>query len=107
MKIRKNALKKCSHRAQAGKPVVASEREDSTVPGYRSMNCCTDDSPRRPLATAIATISAKKPIGSSHNRLNHRLRPTRTRGAMPVTCGTEPAHVAGSTTSSPAVSCDR
>jgi hypothetical protein len=39
--------------------------------------------------------------------LNHLLRPTRTRGAMPLTAGTEPAQVAGSTTSSPAVSCDR
>ena len=33
MKIRKNALKKCSHRTQTGKPAVASEREASTVPG--------------------------------------------------------------------------
>jgi len=33
MKIRKNRLRKCCHRAQTGKPVVASGREGSTVPG--------------------------------------------------------------------------
>jgi hypothetical protein len=33
MKTMKNKLKKCCHRAQAGKPAVASGRDDSTVPG--------------------------------------------------------------------------
>jgi len=71
------------------------------------MNRCTDGMPRRPFAAATATIRTTKPIGSSQSRLNHRLRPIRTRGAMPVAAGTEPAQVWGSTTSSPRVSCDR
>ena len=33
MKSMKNRLKKCCHRAQAGKPVVASGRDGSMVPG--------------------------------------------------------------------------
>ena len=32
-------------------------------------------------------------MGSSQSRLNHLVRPTRTRGAMPFTWGTEPAQV--------------
>ena len=46
-------------------------------------------------------------MGSSQSRLNHRLRPTRTRGAMPLTWGTEPAQVEVSMTSSPWVNSDR
>jgi hypothetical protein len=38
---------------------------------------------RRPFAAATATIKAANPIGSNHNKLNHLLRPMRTRGAMP------------------------
>ena len=63
--------------------------------------------PRRPFAAATATIKTTNPIGNSHSRLNHLLRPTCTRGAMPCAWGTEPAQVVGSTTSSPVVSCDR
>ena len=59
------------------------------------MKRCINASPRRPLATATKTINSRKPIGSSQSRLNHRLRPTRTRGAIPLTCGTDPAQVAG------------
>ncbi len=107
MKTMKNRLKKCCQRAQPGKPVVASGCDDARVPGYRLMNCCTEGSPRKPLATATATMSSPKPIGSNQSRLNHRLWPRRTRGAMPFTWGTEPAQVAGSITSSPGVSCQR
>ena len=71
------------------------------------MKSCTDVMSRRPLAAAIAMIRTTNPIGSNHSRLNHRLCPIRTRGAMPCATGTEPAHVLGSTTSSPTVSCDR
>jgi hypothetical protein len=46
-------------------------------------------------------------MGSSQSRLNHLVRPTRTRGAMPFTWGTEPAQVPVSMTSSPGVSCHR
>jgi hypothetical protein len=64
----------------------------------------TVGSARRPFATATATMSARKPIGTSHSRLNHLLWPMRTRGATPLTCGTDPAQVAVSMTSSPGVS---
>jgi len=56
---------------------------------------------------ATATIKPRNPIGSSQSRLNHLLRPMRTRGAMPCTWGIDPAHVVESTTSTPFVSCDR
>jgi len=46
-------------------------------------------------------MSSRNEIGSSHSRLNQRLRPIRTRAAIPFTCGTEPAHVAVSIASSP------
>jgi len=59
--------------------------------------------PRRHLAVAMPASSATKQIGSSHSRLNQRVRPTRTRGAMPCATGTDPAHVSGSTMSSPTV----
>src|SRR5665213_4025881 len=68
------------------------------------MNRCTEGVSRRPFAAATATISPTNPIGNNHNRLNHLLRPIRTRGAMPWATGTEPAHVAGSIESSPTVS---
>ena len=71
------------------------------------MNRATDGVLRRPLALATAAIKTTNPIGSTQSRLNHLLRPTRTRGAIPCACGSEPAQVAGSTTSSPRVSCDR
>ena len=71
------------------------------------MKRSTDGMLRRPFAAATATIKTTKPIGSSQSRLNHRLRPMRTRGAMPCAWGIDPAHVVGSTTSSPVVSCDR
>lgn len=63
--------------------------------------------PRRPLAADAATSRSTKPIGSNQSTLNHRLRPMRTRGAMPVAWGIEPAHVSGSTTSVPVVNCAR
>ena len=65
------------------------------------MNRSTDGTLRRPFAAATATIRRTNPIGNNQSRLNHRSRPTRTRGAMPCTWGIEPAHVVGSTTSSP------
>jgi hypothetical protein len=107
MNSMKNRLKKCCHRSQAGNPVAALARAEYSVPGYRAMNRWITGSPRRPLATATATRSSTRPIGSSHSRLNHLLRPTRIRGAMPFTCGTEPAHVAVLIWSSPGVSCHR
>src|SRR5450759_5789256 len=71
------------------------------------MKRSTDGMLRRPFAAATATIKTTNPIGNSHSRLNHLLRPTRTRGAMPCAWGTEPAQVVGSTAFSPIVSCDR
>ena len=62
---------------------------------------------RSPFATATAAIRITNPSGNSQSKLSHRVRPTRTRGAMPCAWGTEPAQVVGSTTSSPVVSCDR
>ena len=59
------------------------------------MNRCTAGMFRRPCAAATATIRPANPIGSSHSRLNHLPRPTRTRGAMPLSCRIEPAHVVG------------
>ena len=47
------------------------------------MNRCTAGMFRSPWAIATAAISSPQPIGSSHSRLNHLSRPTRTRGAMP------------------------
>ena len=65
------------------------------------MNRCTAGMFRSPWAMATAAISKPQPIGSSHSRLNHLLRPTRTRGAMPWAAGRDPAQVSGSTTFSP------
>jgi hypothetical protein len=48
MKIIKKALKKCCHRAQSGKPVVACGCEAASVPGYRLMNRWTAGSLRDP-----------------------------------------------------------
>jgi hypothetical protein len=107
MNSMKNRLKKCCHRSQAGNPVAALARAEYSVPGYRAMNRWITGSPRRPLAIATATRSSTRPMGSSHSRLNHLRRPTRIRGAMPFTCGTEPAHVAVLIWSSPGVSCHR
>ena len=87
--------------------MAALARAEYSVPGYRAMNRWITGSPRRPLATATAIRSSTRPMGSSHSRLNHLLRPTRTRGAIPFTCGTEPAHVAVLIWSSPGVSCHR
>ena len=89
MKIIKNRLKKCCQRTHAGKP---GGRRAATTDraGYRAMNRCTDGIMRRPFATATATIRSTKPIGSSHSRLNHLLRPTRTRGAMPAPAAPSP-----------------
>jgi hypothetical protein len=71
------------------------------------MNCCTAGIPRKPFAAAIATRSTTNPMGSNHSTSNHRLRPIRSRGAIPCTTGTEPDQEAGSTTSSPRVNCAR
>jgi hypothetical protein len=102
MKIMKNALKNC-RRTHPGKPTGV-DRDSASVPGYCRMNRCMNGSPRSPLATATKIVSTRKPIGSSQSRLNHLERPTLTRGAIPLTCGTEPAQVAVSITSSPGVS---
>ena len=56
---------------------------EAMVPGCSAMNRWTEPVLRRPLAVATATIRSTNPIGSNHSRLNHRDRPTRTRGAMP------------------------
>ena len=76
-------------------------------PGVPRDEVLNDGSLRRPFATATATISSRNPIGSSQSRLNHLVRPMRTRGAIPFTRGIEPAQVAVSITSSPGVSCQR
>ena len=107
MKISRNRLKKCCTPTQSGSPGFAAATADTTVPGLRAMKSCIEVMFRRPLAAATATIRTTNPIGSNHSRLNHLLRPVRTRGAMPRATGTEPAHVVGSTTSSPTVSCER
>jgi hypothetical protein len=83
MKISRNRLKKCCTPTQIGNAAVCGPADDATVPGWTAMNRCTDPVLRSPLAAATAAISSTNPIGSSHNRLNHRERPTRTRGAMP------------------------
>jgi hypothetical protein len=54
------------------------------------MNLVTDGLARRPFAAATATIKTTNPIGSNQSRLNHLLRPIRTRGAIPCACGTAP-----------------
>jgi len=107
MKIKRNRLKKCWTATQMGRPGRRAAPGGTTVPGYVAMNRCTDIIFRKPLAAATEAIKTTRPIGSNQSRLNHLRRPTRTRGATPPACGTEPAHVAGSMTSSPAVSCDR
>ena len=101
MKIIRNKLKKCCTPTQAGKPAFACASADMTVPGYRAMNCSTDGTLRRPCATATEVIRPTKPSGSSKRRLNHRLRQTRTCGAVPYAAGN---HVVTSTTSWPTVS---
>ena len=107
MKISRNRLKKCCTPTQIGNPGWRTASAEATVPGLVAMKCCTPLISRSPLPIATATIRTTNPIGSSHSRLNHLLCPIRTRGAMPCATGTEPAHVLGSTTSSPIVSCDR
>lgn len=84
-------LKKCCQPTQVGKPAFSSAPLGTTVPGYVSVNWATVGISRRPLATAMKTMSKTKPIGSSQRRLNHLLRPIRTRGATPYCAGTEPA----------------
>jgi hypothetical protein len=101
MKINKNRLKKCCTPTQIGNAAVRGAVDEATVPGCSAMNRWTDPTLRKPFAVAIATISSANPMGSSHSRLNHRERPMRTRGEMPWATGTEPAHVLGSTMSSP------
>jgi hypothetical protein len=105
MKISRNRLKKCCQPTQTGIPRCP--LGSATVPGYWSMNVATAGRARSSLASAMPTINPTKPIGSSHSRLNHRDRPRRTRGAIPDTAGTDPAHVATSMASSPWVSCGR
>lgn len=73
------------------------------MPGLRAMNRSTDGLFRRPLATATALMSTTKPTGISQSRLNHRLRPKRTWGAVPCCWGIDPAQVVGSIDSSPMV----
>jgi hypothetical protein len=65
------------------------------------MNRCSAGMSRNPCAAAIAMSNSTKPTGNSQTRLNHRPRPTRTRGATPSAAGSEPAHVSGSTIASP------
>ena len=89
-------MRKCCTRTQPGsRPCVGCVA--NAVPGCRAMNCCTAGIVAQALARRRPpTSSATKPIGSSQSRLNHLLRPTRTRGAIPFACGIEPAHVSGS-----------
>jgi len=100
-------LRKCWTPTQAGKPSCARAFGEWTVPGYAAMNLSTDGSLRSSCAAATAAIRTRKPIGISQRRLNQRVRPTRTRGAMPCAWGTDPAHVVGSMTSLPALNWDR
>jgi hypothetical protein len=83
MKIIRNRLKKCCAPTHSGRPGWARALADATVPGWRAMKRCTDPMLRSPFAAATATISTTMPIGSNQRRLNQRLRPIRTRGAMP------------------------
>lgn len=106
MKIIRNRLKKCCTPTQIGSPTGGSGFAGAT-PGFLTMNPSTAGTVREPFAATTATTSSTRPIGRSHSRLNHRERPTRTRGAMPRASGTDPAQVAGSITSSPAVSSPR
>ena len=107
MKISRNRLKKCCTPTQIGNAACWGPADDATVPGCAAMKRWTAASFRKPFAAATATISTTKPIGSNHNRLNHRSRPTRTLGAIPCATGTEPAHVAGSISSPPGCNWDR
>lgn len=107
MKIIRKRLRKCWTPSQTGNPAFSAGWAGSTVPGFRTMKSWTAGMDRSPLAAATATIRARNPIGSIHSRLNQRRRPMRTRGAIPVAWGTEPAQVAGSTTSPPTVNCER
>jgi hypothetical protein len=104
MKIIRNMLKKCCTPTQTGKPGFSCASADTMVPGYRAMKSSTDGIVRRPCATATAEIKTTKPIGSNQRRLNHRFRPTRTRGGIPYDSGN---HFVTSTASSPTMSCRR
>ena len=106
MKIIRNRLKKCWTPTQIERPTGGSGFEAAT-PGCLAMNRCTEGIIRKPFAAAMAATRSTRLIGSSQSRLTQRERPTRTLGAMPRASGTEPAHVAGSMMSSPAVSPDR
>ena len=88
---------RCGHRPTV--PVV------TPLESHRPTTAC--GSAPQALAADAATSRSTKPIGSNQSTLNHRLRPMRTRGAMPVAWGIEPAHVSGSTTSVPVVNCAR
>ncbi len=103
MKIIRNMLRKCWAPTHHGNPWFSSASGVRVVPGLRAMNRSTDGLFRRPLATATALMSTTKPTGISQSRLNHRLRPKRTWGAVPCCWGIDPAQVVGSIDSSPMV----
>jgi hypothetical protein len=98
-------LTKCCQPTQAG--ILRCPLGGATDPGYWSMNVATAGKARNSLSSAMPAINTTKPIGSSRSRLNHRDRPRRTRGAIPDTAGTDPAHVATSMASSSRVSSGR
>ncbi len=91
IKTMNNAIAKCCRSTHHGIPGWARADGEVIVPGYRAMKCCTAGMSRSPWATATATSSTTKPMGSSHKRLNHFSRPTRTRGAIPEEAGRCPA----------------
>src|SRR6185312_6599039 len=105
MNVRNSRLRKCWARSQTG--IGVANVVAKPVPGCACTNASTDGMPRRYWAAATPNRSNAQAIGRSQTRFNHRFAPIRRRGAMPNAAGTEPAHVLGSMTSSPLVSCSR